>query len=169
MMGEPRLTRFTTVWGLDRLICGVTAEKKMMKERPSFEEVYMQFAETIARRSTCKRLSVGTVITTTDYRKVLAVGYNGNASGLENTCDREEPGNCGCLHSEENAVINCDAPRETRKFVFVTHLPCVACAKRLINLGNVEKVIYRNGYRKLDAIDVLEFVGIKVHQFDEQK
>lgn len=140
----------------------------MKQERPSFEEVYIQFAETIAQRSTCKRLSVGTVITTTDYRKVLAVGYNGNASGLANTCDREEPGNCGCLHSEENAVINCDAPRETKKFVFVTHLPCAACAKRLINLGNVEKVVYKNGYRKVDAINVLEFVGIEVRQFNGQ-
>jgi len=64
-----------------------------MKDRPSFEEVYIQFAETISRRSTCNRLAVGTVITTVDYRKVLAVGYNGNASGLDNTCDREEPGN----------------------------------------------------------------------------
>ena len=64
-------------------------------------------------------------------------------------------------------MINCDAPRETRKFVFINHLPCAACAKRLINLGNIEKVVYRNGYRKMDAIDVLEFVGIKVRQFDE--
>ena len=139
-----------------------------MKDRPTFEEVYIQFAETIARRSTCKRLAVGTVITTTDYRKVLAVGYNGNASGLDNTCDREEPGNCGCLHSEENAVINCDAPRETPKFVFVTHLPCVACAKRLINLGNVAKVVYRNSYRKADAIELLESVGIYVHRFNPE-
>lgn len=138
-----------------------------MKLRPTFDEVYMQFADTIARRSTCNRLSVGTVITTTDYRKVLAVGYNGNASGLANTCDREEPGNCGCLHSEENAVINCDAPRETRKFVFVTHLPCAACAKRLINLGNVEKIVYRNHYRKTESIGVLESVGIEVRQFEE--
>jgi dCMP deaminase len=136
-----------------------------MKNRPTFDEVYMQFAETIARRSTCTRLAVGTVITTTDYRKVLAVGYNGNASGLANTCDREEPGNCGCLHSEENAVINCDAPRETKKFVFVTHLPCAACAKRLINLGNVEKIMYRNSYRKQDAIGILESVGIRVEHF----
>ena len=37
-----------------------------MSDRPSFDEVYIQFAETIARRSTCKRLAVGTVITTTD-------------------------------------------------------------------------------------------------------
>ena len=138
-----------------------------MKQRPSFEEVYMQFAETIARRSTCARLAVGTVITTTDYRKVLAVGYNGNASGLSNSCDREEPGNCGCLHSEENAVINCDAPRHTEKFVFVTHLPCAACAKRLINMGNVKKVIYKNDYRKTCSLDLLESVGIEVKQFEE--
>ena len=135
--------------------------------RPTFDEVYMQFAETIARRSTCTRLAVGTVITTTDYRKVLAVGYNGNASGLDNTCDREEPGNCGCLHSEENAVINCDAPRETKKLVYVTHLPCVACAKRLINLGNVEKIVYLNDYRKRDSVELLESVGIPVIRFDQ--
>ena len=138
-----------------------------MSQRPSFDEVYMQFAETIARRSTCTRLAVGTVITTTDYRKVLAVGYNGNASGLSNSCDREEPGNCGCLHSEENAVINCDAPRHTEKFVFVTHLPCAACAKRLINMGNVKKVIYKNDYRKTCSLDLLKSVGIEVKQFRE--
>ncbi|MDA9189711.1 deoxycytidylate deaminase, partial [bacterium] len=111
-----------------------------MEERPSFEEVYARLALILAKRSSCKRLQVGTVITSTDYRKVLSVGYNGNASGLKNSCDRDEAGNCGCLHSEENAVINCDSPRDVHKNVFVTHLPCVACAKRLINLGNVKKV-----------------------------
>ena len=58
-------------------------------------------------------------------------------------------------------------PRQTKKFVFVTHLPCAACAKRLINLGNVEKIVYRNSYRKQDAIDLLETVGIEVYQFTE--
>lgn len=139
-----------------------------MNKRPSFDEVYMQFAETIALRSTCKRLQVGTVITTTDYRKVLAVGYNGNATGLDNSCDRDEPGNCGCLHSEENAVINCDSPRETPKFVYVTHLPCVMCAKRLINLGNVKKVVYKKEYRKKDSLEILKKVGIDVVCFNEE-
>lgn len=137
----------------------------MTDPRPSFAEVYMNFAQLIARRSTCKRLQVGTVITTTDYRKVLAVGYNGNASGLPNTCDRDEPGHCGCLHSEENAVINCDSPRATEKYVFVTHLPCVACAKRLINLGNVRQVIYKDNYRQQDAVVLLRSVGIAVQKF----
>jgi len=132
------------------------------KERPGFEEVYMEFAFSIAKRSTCKRLQVGTVITTTDFRKVLAVGYNGNARGLPNTCDRSDPGNCGCLHSEENAVINCDSPRSIEKYVFVTHLPCVACAKRLINLGNVKKVFYSHDYRIRDSLSLLERCGIEV-------
>lgn len=135
-----------------------------MSERPSFQAIYLTLAGTLAARSTCHRLQVGTVITSTDFRKVLAVGYNGNATGLPNGCDRTEPGNCGCLHSEENAVINCDAPRHVEKYVFVTHLPCVACAKRLINLGNVKGVFYKEEYRLRDSVAVLESVGIPVKQ-----
>lgn len=134
------------------------------RQRPSFQEIYLQLASTLAARSTCRRLQVGTVITSTDFRKVLAVGYNGNATGLHNGCDRDEPGNCGCLHSEENAVINCDAPRQIEKLVFVTHLPCVQCAKRLINLGNVKTVYYGQDYRIKDSVELLSSVGIQVKQ-----
>ncbi|MCX6128817.1 MAG: deaminase [Proteobacteria bacterium] len=134
--------------------------------RPSFQEIYMDLAFSLARRSTCKRLNVGTVITSTDFRKVLAVGYNGNATGLANGCDRDEPGNCGCLHSEENAVINCDSPRSTEKLAFVTHLPCAACAKRLINLGNVRKIFYGRDYRHKGALALFETVGIAVEHFN---
>lgn len=144
---------------------GPTPEPR--KPRPTFQQIYLQLARTLASRSTCKRLAVGTVITSTDFRKVLAVGYNGNATGLPNTCDREEPGNCGCLHSEENAVINCDAPRHIEKFAFVTHLPCVQCAKRLINLGNVKAVFYANDYRIRDSVELLKSVGIRVEQILE--
>lgn len=136
----------------------------MERERPSFEHIYMRLAEALAERSTCSRLQVGTVITSTDFRKVLAVGYNGNATGLPNQCDRDEPGNCGCLHSEENAVINCDAPRQVEKVVFVTHLPCVMCAKRLINLGNVRRIYYRTDYRVRDSLELLGTAGIEVKQ-----
>lgn len=139
----------------------------MNSARPSFQAIYLQLAQTLARRSTCKRLQVGTVITSTDFRKVLAVGYNGNATGLHNGCDRDEPGNCGCLHSEENAVINCDSPRSVEKVVFVTHLPCVACAKRLINLGNVKAVFYGEDYRIRDSVQLLESVGIRVERMSE--
>lgn len=132
------------------------------KTRPTFQEIYMELAHALAARSTCSRLNVGTVVTSTDYRKVLAIGYNGNAAGLPNKCDRDDVGNCGCLHSEENAVINCDSPRAMEKHVFVTHLPCVGCAKRLINLGGVRKVYYRTQYRLPEAIALLQSVGIEV-------
>ena len=138
---------------------------KMMNndKRPSFESIYMSLAHELANRSTCSRLRVGTVITTTDYRKVLAVGYNGNASGLHNGCDHDNTP-CGCLHSELNCIINCDAPRELEKIVFVTHLPCPMCAKCLINLGNVRTVYYKNEYRLQDSKSMLTSVGIEVKQ-----
>ncbi|RPJ47675.1 MAG: dCMP deaminase [Candidatus Latescibacterota bacterium] len=131
-------------------------------DRPTFPEIYMHMAFQLARRSTCRRLRVGTVIASSDYRRILAVGYNGNATGLPNTCDRDEPGNCGCLHSEENAVINCNEPRGTPKIVLVTHLPCTMCAKRLINLGGVEKVYYARDYRNRDSLALLRAAGIAV-------
>ena len=139
--------------------------------RPSFENIYMALAVGMAERSTCLRtnsagelMKVGCAITTPDFRKVLAVGYNGNASGLPNKCDSTEPGACGCLHAEENAVINCDTSRSTPKVVFATHLPCVMCAKRLINLGNVERVVYLNDYRIRTSLELFDIVGIKHEQ-----
>jgi dCMP deaminase len=137
-------------------------------ERPSFERIYMELAASLAGRSTCRRKRVGCVVSSPDFRKVLAVGYNGSAAGLENDCDRfgeEAVGNCGCLHAEENAVINCDVPRETRKVVFVTMLPCAMCAKRLINLGGVLRVLYLEDYRLRDSLDLLSRAGIEHARF----
>jgi deoxycytidylate deaminase len=48
------------------------------------------------------------------------------------------------------------------KFVFVTHLPCPACAKRLINLGQVKRIYYAIEYRSRSSIDLLQQVGIEV-------
>lgn len=130
-------------------------------KRPSFEKIYMEMAGLISGRSTCKRLRVGCVITSHDFRKVLAVGYNGNATGLPNTCDSDEPGKCGCIHAEENAVINCDSPRHWPKIVFSTTLPCVACAKRIINLGGVTKVYYSEDYRIKTSLDIFNVAKIE--------
>jgi deoxycytidylate deaminase len=70
-----------------------------MGDRPTFEAIYLAFAAQLAQRSTCGRLSVGCVITSTDFRYVYAVGYNGNAAGLKNGCDQDVPGACGCVIS----------------------------------------------------------------------
>lgn len=138
-------------------------EEKQTTIRPSFEEIYMHLAETLAARSTCSRCQVGTVITTTDFRKVLAVGYNGNYTGGPNGCDHPDvAGGCGCIHSEANAFLNCDTPRSVDKYIFVTMLPCLTCAKYAINLGGVKMVFYRQVYRLTHSISLLESAGIQV-------
>lgn len=141
------------------------SNKAPSEKRPSFRQIYMRMAHELSQRSTCRRLQVGCVITSTDFRKVLSVGYNGNASGLANDCDSDEVGNCGCLHAEENAVINCDSPRSAEKIVFVTHLPCVMCTKRLINLGNVRTVYFAKEYRDRRAIEIFNSAAITVTRF----
>src|SRR5437762_13589374 len=78
-------------------------------DRIPLEEVYMRMAEELAKRSTCARLQVGTVITTPDLTQVLGIGYNRNARGLPNRRDTATPGACRCLHSEQIAVTQAGA------------------------------------------------------------
>lgn len=140
--------------------------------RPSFHKIYMDLALGFSERSTCARLKVGCVITSVDHGYVYAVGYNGNVSGGLNDCDRhgeEAVGNCGCLHAEDNATIKSQVPRDTKKIVYTTHLPCIVCAKRLIQLGGVTKVIYETPYRKTESIDLLQLHGIEVDRYDRGK
>lgn len=148
---------------LDPDVAEARMHAQNVAKRPRFESIFIDLAFALAARSTCRRLAVGCVITSTDFRKVLSIGYNGNASGLANDCDGHEPGKCGCLHAEENAVINTDVPRSVEKFVFCTNEPCVLCAKRLINLGGVLAVSFVEPYRA-GAGDLLRSVGVVVAQ-----
>ena len=132
--------------------------------RIPLEEVYMRMAEELAKRSTCARNQVGSVITTGDLTQVLGIGYNGNARGLPNRCDSSEPGRCGCLHSEANALIKAGAQVEG-KLMFVTASPCVMCAKMIIN-SNVRRVYYRAAYRDPAGIEVLRQGGVEAELYD---
>ena len=123
-------------------------------ERIPLFEVYMRMAEELAKRSTCARLQVGTVLTDSALEHVLAIGYNGNARGFPNRCDSDTPGACGCIHSEQNAVVKADG-RIRNKVAFVTASPCVMCAKLLIQTS-VTHVFYRELYRKPDGVLTLQ-------------
>ena len=133
-------------------------------DRIPLEEVYMRMAEELAKRSTCARTQVGSVIATSDLTQVLGIGYNGNARGLPNTCDSPEPGRCGCLHSEANALIKAGA-QTPAKVMFVTVSPCVMCAKMIVN-SNVARVYYRTAYRDPAGVRVLQQGGVEVVQYD---
>ncbi len=130
--------------------------------RVSFEEIYMNLARDLARRSTCRRLNVGAVVASEDYSRVYGIGYNGNAAGLDNDCDSDTPGQCGCLHAEDNALLKTNGGREILKRMFVTHAPCVYCAKRIVNKGGIVAVYFNETYRCTKGLEVLEKSGIKV-------
>jgi dCMP deaminase len=127
-------------------------------DRPPLFEVYMRMAEELAKRSTCARLQVGTVITGPLLENVVAIGYNGNARGFPNHCDSTEPGKCGCIHSEQNALVK--SPGTLRdKVAFVTASPCAGCAKLIIQ-ANVSYVFYREAYRDSRGIEILGRGGV---------
>jgi dCMP deaminase len=133
-------------------------------ERIPLEEVYMRMAEELAKRSTCARNQVGSVIASSDLTQVLGIGYNGNARGLPNACDGTEPGRCGCIHSEANALIKAGA-QTPGKVMFVTVSPCVMCAKMVVN-SNVDRVYFRDAYRDPAGVDVLRRGGVVAEQYD---
>lgn len=126
--------------------------------RPPLYEVYMRMAEELAKRSTCARLQVGTVLTDARLEHVVALGYNGNARGFANRCDSDEAGRCGCIHSEMNALVK--SPGELRdKVAFVTASPCVMCAKLMVQ-ANVAHLFFRELYRDAAGLELLERAGV---------
>src|SRR5260221_896656 len=133
-------------------------------DRIPLEERYICMAPELAKRSTCARLPAGSVIATSDLTQVLGIGYNGNARGLPNRCDSSEPGSCGCIHSEQNALIKAGA-QLPGKVMFVSASPCVMCAKMIIN-ANVARVYYRQAYRDPARLDTLRQGGVEVIQYN---
>ena len=122
----------------------------------------MKSALILAERSTCSRLQVGSILVSMDNKKVLAMGYNGNVSGFKNACDTDKEGNCGCIHSEMNLIANNDTSRAIESKLFVSHMPCIMCAKMLVQMGGLKEVYYKNEYRTNEGIMLLIQCEIKV-------
>jgi len=137
--------------------------------RPTFEEIYMKLALSLEKRSTCERKQVGCVITSEDYSHVFGIGYNGNAPGEHNGCERpNEPGNCGCEHAESNALLKVAESELIPKVVFVTWSPCVSCAKKMLIKKGISQVYYLRDYRDNPGIKLLEKHGIYTKQIKEE-
>lgn len=143
------------------------SEAEVAAHRPTrlpLFEVYMRMAEELAKRSTCRRLSVGTVITDPGLENVVAIGYNGNARGFPNDCDSPTPGACGCIHSEMNALVKAPGGLAD-KVAFVTASPCVMCAKLMIQ-ARVSHLFYRSPYRDPSGLQTLGQGGIVAVRYD---
>lgn len=135
-------------------------------ERPTWPETWTTVAHAIALRSYDQRLQVGAIIVSADNTQVLSVGYNGNYKGGPHQHESSEPGHSGFIHAEVNALVKCDFNFAKRKHMYVTHSPCRACAKLIIN-AEIARVVYASLYRDASGLDLLRSGGIEVVSFDD--
>ena len=110
---------------------------------------FMATAVLIASRSNCERLHVGCVIVTGGERRnrIVAAGYNGYLPGTPHVSLLRDGHEQGTVHAEQNAVA--DAARRGSSVedcvAYVTHFPCINCAKILAAAG-IARVKYRLDY-----------------------
>jgi dCMP deaminase len=145
----------------------------------SFDDIYMDLAQNLSRKSHCVKAKVGAVIS--KDTRIVSLGYNGPPAGTHN-CDQEWPqdgcardrkGGCSlALHAEANAILYASKNQITMEgaTLYVTLSPCLACAKIIYTTG-IKKVIYLESYAAFKGIDIEEGVeflkkfGVSVEQY----
>lgn len=137
----------------------------MPRQRPSWDEYFMGIAVQVARRSTCDRAHVGAIIV--KDRRILTTGYNGAPSGLPHCDDIGHlivDGHCvRTLHAEQNAIIQAAYHGVSVQggTLYVTHQPCLTCAKMIINAG-IRRVVYAGEYPDPLAREFLAQAGVSL-------
>jgi dCMP deaminase len=137
-----------------------------MKQK--LKDAYMKTAETFAELSHARRLHVGAIVVKDD--RIISIGYNGMPAGWDNNCEDELSDNTlktkpEVLHAETNAIAKLAKSTESGDgaLLFVTHMPCLDCAKLIFQSG-ICSVFYRDSYRNTDGVTFLEKSGIIVEQ-----
>ena len=133
-----------------------------------------------AKRSTCSRRQVGAVIVRDN--RAVATGYNGAPRGLAHC---EEKGGClrqklnipsgqrhelcRALHAEQNAIISAASMGNAIEegTIYITHQPCVICAKMIVNAG-IKRIVVREGYPDELAMEILDEAGLTVERLGEK-
>ena len=150
-------------------------------------QAYMKTAEVFADCSTAERLHVGAIIVKDE--RIISIGYNGTPSGWDNNCEDKiycDDGDWSeqqlpkesnvwrkyklvtkreVLHAESNAIAKLAKfdGSGSGSVLFVTHAPCIDCAKLVFQAG-ISSVYYRNSYRDHAGVEFLNKAGVKVEQ-----
>jgi dCMP deaminase len=140
-----------------------------------FKVAHMQAAEVYSHLSQARRLQVGCVIVKDNT--IIGIGYNGMPSGWDNECEYADYYDDGdfilktkpeVLHAETNAIAK--VARSTNSTdgadLFVTHAPCLDCAK-LIHQSGIKRVFYKDTYRSDQGLNFLKQCGIEVENVKE--
>ena len=143
--------------------------------KPKFVIAHMKAASVYAELSSAKRLQVGCVIVKDNT--IIGIGYNGMPAGWDNNCENviqhsddtvELKTKPEVLHAETNAIAK--IARSTNSTdgadMFITHAPCLDCAK-LIHQAGIKKVYFGNHYRDNIGVDFLQQCGVVVTHVDQ--
>lgn len=157
--------------------------------RPTWDEYFMEVANTIAKRATCDRGRSGCVIARN--KQILVTGYVGSPIGLPHCdevghlfkqmthADGRVTNHCvRTVHAEQNAI--CQAARLGIALegatLYCRMTPCRTCAMLIINCGVVRVVCehkYHSGEESesmfREAGILLDFVNDEVLKYDNQK
>ena len=128
--------------------------------KPKFIDAYMDVAERFGKLSSARRLNVGAIIVKDN--RIISIGYNGMPTGWDNNCENEltegklksKP---EVLHAETNSIAKLAQSNESGldSTLFVTHSPCLECAK-LIYQSGITTIYYKHEYRSKEGVDFLE-------------
>ena len=120
--------------------------------RLKWDEYFMSIAYLISSRSSCDRLHVGCVLV--NDTRIISVGYNGFLAGAPHESIVRNNHEQATVHAEQNAIA--DAAKRgvsvSGSTAYITHYPCINCAKILIASG-IKKIIYCKDYKNDDIVD----------------
>ena len=149
--------------------------------RPSWDDYFLNLADTVSERATCNRGRSGCVIV--KDKQILVTGYVGSPKGLPH-CDDvghlfrkviHEDGSVTqhcvrTVHAEQNAI--CQAARRgialDGSTLYCRMTPCRTCAMLIINCGIVRVVCERRYHDGAESEAMFKEVGIElVYKYDE--
>jgi dCMP deaminase len=149
--------------------------------RPSWDEYFIQLADTVANRATCDRGRSGCVIT--KDKQILVTGYVGSPRGLPH-CDDvghlfkkmiHEDGSITqhcvrTVHAEQNAITQ--AARRGIALeggtLYCRMTPCRTCAMLIINCGIVRVVCEKKYHAGAESEQMFKDVGLELHYISEE-
>lgn len=151
-------------------------------EKPRFDDIFMNLAIDLAKRSHCCRAQVGAVLT--NETRIISIGYNGPPAGTHNCdeefadvggCPKDSKGSCSlALHAEQNAILYAskNGAKVEGATMYVTLSPCISCA-RVIYTMKIKKVFYLNSYAEYkgipsdEGVDFLRKFGVEVVKYEK--
>jgi dCMP deaminase len=144
--------------------------------KEKFVKAYMDTAKCFAKLSSARRLHVGAIVVKDD--RIISIGYNGMPAGWDNNCEDETIDDRWyvtlktkpeVLHAETNAIAKLARSNDSGlgADLFVTHSPCLECAK-LIYQSGISRVWFGQAYRDDAGIDFLKKSGIEVNSLESK-